>query len=90
MHAVQLIHSSCVPFRISIPVGQTCTHWWQSIQSPFPAAARSSPFLNFARVSPRLWSYATTIEFGSSRTPCNLPYGQIVVQTCSRKRAKTK
>ena len=40
MHAVQLTHSSWVPFLISIPVGQTTTHWWQSIQSPNPSEGR--------------------------------------------------
>ena len=39
MHAVQLTHSSCVPLRMSMPVGQTSTHWSQSTQSP---AVRSS------------------------------------------------
>ena len=38
MQAVQWTHSICVPLRMSMPVGQTATHWWQSMQSPLPAA----------------------------------------------------
>src|SRR6187402_2433491 len=93
IQAVQFVHSSCVPLRISIPVGHTCTHCMQSMQSPFPEAGRSSFLLNLARpvsFSPRTKSYATLIDLLSSKTPCNLPYGQAMMHTCSRNETKTK
>ena len=37
MQAAQPMHSSCRPWRMSIPVGQTLTHRSQSTQSPTPA-----------------------------------------------------
>ena len=39
MQAVQWTHSICVPLRMSMPVGQTATHWLQAMQSPRPARA---------------------------------------------------
>ena len=38
MQAVQLTHSSWMPLRMSMPVGQTVTQRWQSTQSPVVAA----------------------------------------------------
>ena len=58
MQAAQLMHSYCRPLRMSMPVGQTCTHRPQSMQSPTPAL-RASPFLRSAflpRGSPRTGS----------------------------------
>jgi hypothetical protein len=34
MHSAQLMQPSCGPWRMSMPVGQTATHWLQSMQSP--------------------------------------------------------
>ena len=44
MHSPQLMHSSWMPSRISIPVGQAVTHAPQSTQSP----AGGSPFMALA------------------------------------------
>jgi hypothetical protein len=38
MQAAQPMHSFCSPLRMSMPVGQTCTHRVQSMQSPSPCA----------------------------------------------------
>ena len=40
MHAAQAMHSICRPLRMSMPVGHTCTHSVQSMQSPEPLRAR--------------------------------------------------
>jgi hypothetical protein len=49
MHSAQVMQPICGPSRMSMPVGQTATHWLQSMQSPnapgcafacFQAAAR--------------------------------------------------
>ena len=40
MQAAQPMHSYCRPLRMSMPVGQTCTHSVQSMQSPRPSALR--------------------------------------------------
>ena len=37
MQAAQPMHSYCRPLRMSMPVGHTCTHSVQSMQSPRPA-----------------------------------------------------
>jgi len=42
MHTPQPMHSYCMPSRMSMPTGQTCTHIVQSMQSPAPGA-RSLP-----------------------------------------------
>ena len=39
LHAAQVMHSYCRPLRMSMPVGQTCTHMPQSMQSPRPFSA---------------------------------------------------
>jgi hypothetical protein len=41
MHSAQVMHSSCWPSRMSMPMGQTTTQALQSTQSPtgLPAAA---------------------------------------------------
>ena len=45
------MHSSCKPSRMSIPMGQTATHWLQAMQSPrWP---QSGFFFSGARGSPR-------------------------------------
>ena len=46
MQSAQPMHSSCWPSRMSMPVGQTATHWLQSTQSPRPE--KSAPFLCLA------------------------------------------
>ena len=54
MHSAQPMHSSWLPSRMSMPVGQTATHWLQSTQWPRPsqlsilvvlAARLAAPFL---------------------------------------------
>ena len=39
MQAPQAMHSYCRPLRMSMPVGQTCTHRVQSMQSPSSSGA---------------------------------------------------
>ena len=59
MQLAQPMHSSCVPLRMSMPVGQTCTQRMQSTQSPtswfgvpptdserFALAASALPFIH--------------------------------------------
>ena len=47
------MHSYCSPLRMSMPVGHTCTHSEQSMQSPRPAALGSTFLLRAPRGSPR-------------------------------------
>jgi len=60
MQLVQPTHSSWVPFRMSIPVGQTATQRKQSTQSPVVVPA-------FPRGSPRFLSYPIWIVSASIR-----------------------
>ena len=53
MQAAQLMHSYCSPLRMSIPVGQTCTHSVQLTQSPRPNAFGSAFLERAPRGSPR-------------------------------------
>jgi hypothetical protein len=48
---------SCDPSRMSTPVGQTATHWWQSTQSPAgsPRSRAASAFVADRRGSPRAY-----------------------------------
>ena len=41
-HEAQPMHSYCRPLRMSMPVGQTCTHSPQSTHSPLPSPASRS------------------------------------------------
>ena len=78
-------HSSCSPLRISIPVGQTCTHRRQLMQSPAPVDP-SRP--GAPRGSPRAASYPMTIVLSSVNALWIRPYGQRIMQNCSRNQAK--
>ena len=53
MQAVQFTHSSWMPLRMSMPVGQTVTHWPQSTQSPLLRGAGASRDQPAARLAPR-------------------------------------
>ena len=53
MHAAQAMHSYCRPLRMSMPVGHTCTHSVQSMQSPRPCARAWVPRRRAPRGSPR-------------------------------------
>ena len=54
MQAAHPMHSYCWPFLMSMPVGQTCTHSVQSMQSPRPRAFASALRERDPRGSPRL------------------------------------
>ena len=56
MQAAQPMHSFCRPLRMSMPVGQTCTHSVQSMQSPRPCAAALALREREPRGSPRALS----------------------------------
>ena len=55
MHRPHWMQPSCGPLRMSTPVGQTLTHWWQSMQSPAgsPARGRAAASFSDMRGSPR-------------------------------------
>ncbi|CFT95252.1 Uncharacterised protein [Bordetella pertussis] len=53
IQAPQPMHMYCRPSRMSMPVGQTCTHRLQSTQSPRPAALWSILRERPPRGSPR-------------------------------------
>ena len=52
MHSAQVMQPICGPSRMSIPVGQTATHWLQSMQSP-KAPGSLAACLTLPRCSPR-------------------------------------
>ena len=78
------MHSSCSPWRMSIPVGQTLTQRSQATQSPAPGEP------GLPRGSPRAQSYPMTSVWSSVSADWRRPYGHTVVQSRSRKRAKLK
>ena len=85
------MHSYCRPLRMSMPVGQTVTHWPQSTQSPSPAAFAVNALLAHAahfaarRVVGDDQRRGRTSRSGSGRT------GTCILHTCSRmKPAKRK
>ena len=66
MHSAQVMHSSCWPSRISIPMGQTATQALQSTQSPTDCPAAETFLACRERGSPRQSLYVTVNEFSSS------------------------
>ena len=84
MHAAQPMHSYCRPWRMSMPVGQTCTQMLQSTQSPRPMAFGSAFLLREPRGSPRFASYAMISVSLSNITDWKRAYGHMYLQTCSR------
>ncbi len=84
MQAAQAMHSYCRPSRMSMPVGQTCTHSVQSMQSPRPSAPGSAVRLRLPRGSPRPSSYEMISVSLSNIALWKRAYGHMYLQTCSR------
>jgi hypothetical protein len=53
MHSAQVMHSSCWPSRMSMPIGHTATQALQSTQSPMVSPAASAFLTWRERGSPR-------------------------------------
>ena len=60
MQAPQAMHSYCRPLRMSMPVGQTCTHSVQSMQSPSCSGVNAGSGSAFVRQSKVMvpWAWA--------------------------------
>jgi hypothetical protein len=53
MHSAQVMHSSCWPSRMSMPIGQTATQALQSTQSPIARPSAAAFLTPRVRGSPR-------------------------------------
>ena len=73
---------------MSMPVGQTVTQRWQSMQSPpFDHAVLAAEIRE--RGSPRTASYVTVTVWRSTSDDSMRPYGQASTHACSLNLANT-